>query len=85
MNHENEEGEGHNNTELRDTTPQAVVWMFCSLALQSKIDVRMLEEVDAKITKEVESLKQLTIYDGINWTIDFIKISLPTRERNFSF
>jgi cytochrome P450 len=66
MNAHNEKGEKLNDTELRDTvlnfiiagrdtTAQALSWLFYNLALQPRIEKKILEEISDKISEEDES------------------------------
>jgi fatty acid omega-hydroxylase len=62
----NDKGDRLNDVELRDTvlnfiiagrdtTAQALSWLFYSLALQPRIEKKMMEELSEKITEEVEN------------------------------
>ncbi|KAI8369967.1 cytochrome P450 [Blakeslea trispora] len=65
MNFKSEKGESLNDEELRDTilnfiiagrdtTAQALSWLFYNLALQPRIEEKIMEEIDGKITEEIE-------------------------------
>ncbi|OBZ90065.1 hypothetical protein A0J61_01881 [Choanephora cucurbitarum] len=75
MESRNEKGEALNNAELRDsilnfiiagrdTTAQALSWLFYNLALQPRIERKILEEIDGKITDEIEQ-DNVALYEVI--------------------
>lgn len=66
MNATNEKGELLNDKELRDTvlnfiiagrdtTAQALSWLFYSISLQPRIEKKMIEEIEKHITDELEN------------------------------
>ncbi|KAI8088098.1 cytochrome P450 [Gilbertella persicaria] len=76
MNTTNEKGEKLNDVELRDTilnfiiagrdtTAQALSWLFYNLALQPRIEKKMMEEIKDKITEDTES-DSPALYEVIN-------------------
>jgi cytochrome P450 len=65
MNATNEKGETLNDVELRDTvlnfiiagrdtTAQALSWLFYNLALQPRVEQKILEEIQDKISDDAE-------------------------------
>jgi fatty acid omega-hydroxylase len=76
MNTLNENGEKLNDTELRDTvlnfiiagrdtTAQALSWLFYNLSLQPRIEQKILEEIQDKISDDVER-DSPALYEIIN-------------------
>lgn len=76
MNTTNENGEKLNDVELRDTiinfiiagrdtTAQALSWLFYNLALQPRVEKKILEEIQDKITDDVEK-DSASLYEVIS-------------------
>ena len=76
MNARNENGDLLNDVELRDTvlnfiiagrdtTAQALSWLFYNLALQPRVEKKILEEIDGKITDDIEG-DSPALYEVIN-------------------
>jgi fatty acid omega-hydroxylase len=72
----NENGEKLNDTELRDTilnfiiagrdtTAQALSWLFYNLALQPRIEMKMMDEIHQNITDDIEK-DSPGLYETIN-------------------
>ncbi|KAI8886541.1 cytochrome P450 [Backusella circina FSU 941] len=84
----NDKGERLNDTELRDTvlnfiiagrdtTAQALSWLFYRLALSPRIEKKMLEEMGEKITDEIEN-DAPALYEVINGMTYFHAVFFET-------